>query len=162
MQSILPCLIMVININWACMFLMPSNEIFCDDIFCFILQFMVSFWQKAFIGAVLSKCNSEYIFYGWSSFHSYVSETERLHVVPSQVQRHIVAGLASVVGGLSAPYERVSHIHERPVVNWLLAAGCHPFGPFSNVSRLSLLLQDVTLVIYIKMPIIPCWNELPL
>ncbi|PWA71966.1 hypothetical protein CTI12_AA275840 [Artemisia annua] len=84
-------------------------------------------------------------FYGWSSFHSYVSETERLHVVPSQVQRHIVAGLASVVGGLSAPYERVSHIHERPVVNWLLAAGCHPFGPFSNVSRLSLLLQDVTL-----------------
>ena len=53
------------------------------------------------IGAVLLKCNSEYIFYGWSSFHSYVSETERLHVVPSQVQRHIVAGLASVVGGLS-------------------------------------------------------------
>nr|GEW22713.1 capsid protein [Tanacetum cinerariifolium] len=76
---------------------------------------------------------------------SYVSETERLHVVPSQVQRHIVAGLASVVGGLSAPYERVSHIHERPVVNWLLAAGCHPFGPFSNISRLSQLLQDVTL-----------------
>lgn len=86
------------------------------------------------------------------SLHSYVSETERIHVVPSQVQRHIVAGLASVVGGLSAPYERVSHIHERPIVNWLLAAGCHPFGPFSNVSKLSQLLQDVTLVIHIKFP----------
>lgn len=76
---------------------------------------------------------------------SYVSETEKRHVVPSQAQRHIVAGLASVVGGLSAPYEKVSHIHERPVVNWLLAAGCHPFGPFSNTSRISQLLQDVAL-----------------
>nr|XP_043612887.1 uncharacterized protein LOC122584880 [Erigeron canadensis] len=76
---------------------------------------------------------------------SYVSEMERRHVVPSQAQRHIVAGLASVVGGLSAPYEKVSHIHERPVVNWLLAAGCHPFGPFSNASRVSQLLQDVAL-----------------
>lgn len=76
---------------------------------------------------------------------SYVSETERRHVVPLQAQRHIVAGLGSVVGGLSAPYEKASHIHERPVVNWLLAAGCHPFGPFSNVSRISQLLQDVAL-----------------
>lgn len=77
---------------------------------------------------------------------SYVSETERRHVFPSQAQRHIVAGLASVVGGLSAPYEKASHIHERPVVNWLLAAGCHPFGPFSNASHVSQLLQDVALV----------------
>ncbi|KAD5508401.1 hypothetical protein E3N88_16104 [Mikania micrantha] len=76
---------------------------------------------------------------------SYVSETERRHVFPSQAQRHIVAGLASVVGGLSAPYEKASHIHERPVVNWLLAAGCHPFGPFSNASRVSQLLRDVAL-----------------
>ncbi|XP_076960027.1 uncharacterized protein LOC143636270 [Bidens hawaiensis] len=76
---------------------------------------------------------------------SYVSEKERRHVVPSQAQRHIVAGLASVVGGLSAPYEKASHIHERPVVNWLLAAGCHPFGPFSNASKISQLLQDVAL-----------------
>lgn len=76
---------------------------------------------------------------------SYVSETERRHVVPLQAQRHIVAGLASVVGGLSAPYEKASHIHERPVVNWLLAAGCHPFGPFSNASKISQLLQDVAL-----------------
>ncbi|KAJ9555070.1 hypothetical protein OSB04_009684 [Centaurea solstitialis] len=77
---------------------------------------------------------------------SYVSETERRHVVPSQAQRHIVAGLASVVGGLSAPYEKASHIHERPIMNWLLAAGCHPFGPFSNASRISQLLQDVALI----------------
>lgn len=77
---------------------------------------------------------------------SYVSETERRHVVPSQAQRHILAGLASVVGGLSAPYEKASHVHERPVVNWLWATGCHPFGPFSNTSLISQMLQDVALV----------------
>ncbi|MBA0629219.1 hypothetical protein Godav_023810 [Gossypium davidsonii] len=76
---------------------------------------------------------------------SYVSETERRHAIPSQAQRHIVAGLASAVGGLSAPYEKASHVHERPVVNWLWAAGCHPFGPFSNTSRISQMLQDVAL-----------------
>ncbi|KAK2990222.1 hypothetical protein RJ640_014674 [Escallonia rubra] len=76
---------------------------------------------------------------------SYVSETQRRHAIPSQVQRHILAGLASVVGGLSAPYEKASHVHERPVVNWLLATGCHPFGPFSNSSQISRMLQDVAL-----------------
>lgn len=74
---------------------------------------------------------------------SYVSEKERRHDLPSQAQRHILAGLASAVGGLSAPYERASHIHERPVLNWLWAVGCHPFGPFSNTSRISQMLHDV-------------------
>ncbi|KAG6431362.1 hypothetical protein SASPL_109441 [Salvia splendens] len=46
---------------------------------------------------------------------------------------------------LSAPYEKASHIHSRPVVNWLVTAGCHPFGPFSNTSQLSQLLRDVAL-----------------
>ncbi|KAK7264722.1 hypothetical protein RJT34_32332 [Clitoria ternatea] len=76
---------------------------------------------------------------------SYVSETQRRHAIPSQAQRHILAGLASVVGGLSAPYEKASHVHERPVVNWLWAAGCHPFGPFSNTSHISQMLRDVAL-----------------
>ncbi|KAF5950869.1 hypothetical protein HYC85_012862 [Camellia sinensis] len=76
---------------------------------------------------------------------SYVSETERRHAIPSQAQRHILAGLASVVGGLSAPYEKASHIHERPLVNWLWATGWHPFGPFSNTSQVSQMLQDVAL-----------------
>ncbi|CAK8563795.1 unnamed protein product [Lathyrus sativus] len=76
---------------------------------------------------------------------SYVSETHKRHAVPSQAQRHILAGLASVVGGLSAPYEKASHVHERHVVNWLWAAGCHPFGPFSNTSRVSQMLRDVAL-----------------
>lgn len=77
---------------------------------------------------------------------SYVSETQRRHAFPSQAQRHILAGLASVVGGLSAPYEKASHVHERPVVNWLWATGCHPFGPFSNTSQISQMLHDVALV----------------
>ncbi|KAM0948453.1 hypothetical protein DsansV1_C06g0059551 [Dioscorea sansibarensis] len=76
---------------------------------------------------------------------SFVSETKRQHAFPSLAQRHILAGLASAVGGLSAPYEKASRIHERPVVNWLWATGCHPFGPFSNSSRVSEMLQDVAL-----------------
>ncbi|KAL6901970.1 hypothetical protein ACP4OV_004846 [Aristida adscensionis] len=76
---------------------------------------------------------------------SYVSETTRRYADPSLAQRHILAGLASAVGGLSAPYERASRIHERPIVNWLWAAGCHPFGPFSNSSQISQILQDVAL-----------------
>ncbi|GAB2294230.1 hypothetical protein Dimus_028447 [Dionaea muscipula] len=76
---------------------------------------------------------------------SYVSETERRHAIPSQVQRHILAGIASALGGLSAPYEKASHVHERPVLNWLWATGCHPYGPFSNTSQISQILQDVAL-----------------
>ncbi|KAH8496434.1 hypothetical protein H0E87_019265 [Populus deltoides] len=76
---------------------------------------------------------------------SYVSEIERRHAFPSLAQRHILAGLASTVGGLSAPYEKASHVHERPIVNWLWATGCHPFGPFSNTSKVSKMLQDVAL-----------------
>ncbi|TXG71573.1 hypothetical protein EZV62_000152 [Acer yangbiense] len=76
---------------------------------------------------------------------SYVSETQRRHAFPSLAQRHILAGLASAVGGLSAPYERASHVHERPIVDWLWATGCHPFGPFSNASQISQMLQDVAL-----------------
>ncbi|KAJ6831798.1 uncharacterized protein M6B38_348375 [Iris pallida] len=76
---------------------------------------------------------------------SYVSETTRQFAFPSLSQRHILAGLASVVGGLSAPYEKASHIHERPVLNWLWSTGCHPFGPFSNSSQISQMLQDVAL-----------------
>ena len=70
----------------------------------------------------------------------------RQFALPSIAQRHILAGLASAVDGLSAPYERASRIHERHVVNWLWAAGCHPFGPFSNSSQISQILQDVALV----------------
>ncbi|KAL5668510.1 hypothetical protein ACJX0J_020731, partial [Zea mays] len=65
--------------------------------------------------------------------------------LPSIAQRHILAGLASAVGGLSAPYERASRIHERHVVNWLWAVGYHLFGPFSNSSQISQILQDVAL-----------------
>ncbi|CAL9113276.1 unnamed protein product [Musa acuminata var. zebrina] len=80
---------------------------------------------------------------------SYVSETTRQLAFPSLAQQHILAGLASTIGGLSAPYERASHIHERPVINWLWASGCHPFGPFSNSSQISQMLQDVALRITI-------------
>lgn len=73
---------------------------------------------------------------------SYVSETERRKVEPVSPQRHILAGLTSILGGLVAPYEKASYIHERPVLNWLWATGCHPFGPFSNHSGISQLMAD--------------------
>lgn len=73
---------------------------------------------------------------------SYVSETERRKAEPMSPQRHILAGILSVLGGLVAPYEKASHIHERPVLNWLWASGCHPFGPFSNHSGISQLMAD--------------------
>ncbi|MCO5582490.1 hypothetical protein L7F22_036387 [Adiantum nelumboides] len=73
---------------------------------------------------------------------SYVSETEKVKAEPISPQRHILAGIASVLGGLAAPYEKASHIHERPVLNWLWASGCHPFGPFSNHSGISQLMAD--------------------
>ncbi|BBN07035.1 hypothetical protein MPTK1_4g00410 [Marchantia polymorpha subsp. ruderalis] len=76
---------------------------------------------------------------------SYVSDTKRREAIANAPQRHIIAGLASVVGGLGAPYERASHIHGRPMHNWLWASGHHPFGPFSNTSSISQLLVDTAL-----------------
>ncbi|KAJ7566050.1 hypothetical protein O6H91_02G086100 [Diphasiastrum complanatum] len=76
---------------------------------------------------------------------SFVSETKRLEALPNSPQRHIIAGLASVVAGLVAPYERASHVHQRPLVNWLWSCGHHPFGHFSNTSGLSQSLLDTAL-----------------
>ncbi|KAL2629904.1 hypothetical protein R1flu_014590 [Riccia fluitans] len=76
---------------------------------------------------------------------SYGSDTARRHANANSPQRHIIAGLASVVGGIAAPYERASHIHGRPMHNWLWASGHHPFGPFSNTSTISQLLVDTSL-----------------
>lgn len=65
-----------------------------------------------------------------------------MKATPNSPQRHIIAGLAAVVGGLVAPYERASHIHDRPILDWLWASGHHPFGPFSNTSTVSHMLRD--------------------
>ncbi|VAI06434.1 unnamed protein product [Triticum turgidum subsp. durum] len=75
--------------------------------------------------------------------HGAMYRTYGTRVIPVFVLS--LAGLASAVGGLSTPYERASRIHERPIVNWLWSAGCHPFGPFSNSSQISQILQDVAL-----------------
>eukprot|EP00271_Cylindrocystis_brebissonii_P007403 TRINITY_DN20905_c0_g1_i1.p1 TRINITY_DN20905_c0_g1~~TRINITY_DN20905_c0_g1_i1.p1 ORF type:complete len:878 (+),score=185.38 TRINITY_DN20905_c0_g1_i1:86-2719(+) len=74
---------------------------------------------------------------------SFVSESEQVHLHPMLVQRSIVAGLATVVGGLTSPFERRGSHPGGPREDWLWGAGGHhPFGPFSNTSSLSLLLQD--------------------
>lgn len=63
------------------------------------------------------------------------------------VQRAVVAGVAAVLGGLSAPFEDLV-VRRRSVLrhDWLWAVGHHPFGPLSNTPSLSLLLQDIMLV----------------
>lgn len=110
------------------------------------------FWfiseQFSFIPSNVLRTFGSHVSHIWLNWLvcSYVSETERRNAFPYQAQRHILAGLASAVGGLTAPYEKASHVHERAVVNWLWAAGCHPFGPFSNTSEISQMLKDVALV----------------
>ncbi|CAM6099683.1 unnamed protein product [Calypogeia fissa] len=76
---------------------------------------------------------------------SYVADKKWRVAEANSPLRHIIAGIASVVGGLAAPYESASHIHGRPMHNWLWASGHHPFGPFSNTSSLSQLLVDTSL-----------------
>lgn len=76
---------------------------------------------------------------------SFVSEGARRLAAPSEPQRSVTAGVAAVLGGLSAPYEGVAARDRRGRQDWLWAAGHHPFGPFSNSSTLSLLLRDTML-----------------
>eukprot|EP00897_Mesotaenium_endlicherianum_P008756 jgi/Mesen1/7909/ME000420S07051 len=79
------------------------------------------------------------------ALRSYVSESRRCTAAPSQPQRAVVAGVAAVLGGLAAPYEKLAPRFHEVRQDWLWAAGHHPFGPFSNTSSLSLLLHDTIL-----------------
>eukprot|EP00899_Mesostigma_viride_P009408 jgi/Mesvir1/18469/Mv14320-RA.1 len=72
----------------------------------------------------------------------YHSENVTRFAIPSAPTRHIIAGVASVLGGLVAPYERINPMRRQVHESWMWSTGHHPFGPFSNTTGVSLLIAD--------------------
>ena len=55
---------------------------------------------------------------------------------------HALAGLASAVGSLLAPFEAFSETDHLPTVDFHWAVGAHPFGPYSSANELPQLMVD--------------------
>ena len=77
---------------------------------------------------------------------SFVSDGERVTASPAHPTAAILAGVAGVLGGLVAPYEKVGIGGQRRQEEWLWGGGHHPFGPLSNTTSLSKLQIDTMLV----------------
>ncbi len=75
----------------------------------------------------------------------YFSQTGIVHVNARSPTRHIVAGLATAIGGLMNPYERYSKDSASVLHDYLWANGHHPFGPWSNTPAVSTLFVDAAL-----------------
>jgi hypothetical protein len=71
------------------------------------------------------------------------TESQPVPALALSPSRHIVAGVAGVLGGLLGPYERFGG--DRIVTDYLWANGHHPFGPFSNATRVSRVMADAAL-----------------
>ncbi|GJP77636.1 hypothetical protein CLOP_g7994 [Closterium sp. NIES-67] len=73
----------------------------------------------------------------------FVSAGQPVFSSPQHLQRPLTAGIAAALGGLVAPYEDLK-VHRQRCMrrDWVWAVGHHPFGPVSNTSSLSALLQD--------------------
>ncbi|KAK3236360.1 hypothetical protein CYMTET_53494 [Cymbomonas tetramitiformis] len=72
----------------------------------------------------------------------FTSEGEDVHVLPQDPTRHMVAGVGMALAGLASPMESHSQLHGKYKEDFMWAVGHHPFGPMSNTSTMSLLLQD--------------------
>jgi len=72
----------------------------------------------------------------------FVSSQRRIGAKSDNPNRHIIAGLATALGGLTPPYQRYNPMHRRREETWMWAVGHHPFGPFSRTPTLSKLLLD--------------------
>mmetsp|Transcript_26422 Transcript_26422/g.43263 ORF Transcript_26422/g.43263 Transcript_26422/m.43263 type:complete len:856 (-) Transcript_26422:916-3483(-) len=75
----------------------------------------------------------------------YFSGNKPMEVDPRSSTRHVIAGVASSLGGVLAPYERFSPLHNKRVEDLLWAHGHHPFGPFTNTIGLSEVFVDMAL-----------------
>lgn len=75
----------------------------------------------------------------------YFHDSRPVHVDPAALTRHVLAGLAQALAGISPPTVRYSAVHRREVADLTWANGLHPFGPFSNSSLLSPLLTDLVM-----------------
>eukprot|EP00742_Colponemidia_sp_Colp-10_P008774 GILJ01009525.1.p1 GENE.GILJ01009525.1~~GILJ01009525.1.p1 ORF type:complete len:770 (+),score=115.28 GILJ01009525.1:103-2310(+) len=70
------------------------------------------------------------------------SELESMVQDPKSLTRHIIAGVASALGGLLQPTERFSATHGRVINDYIWANGHHPFGVFSKTPHLSQIFID--------------------
>jgi len=73
----------------------------------------------------------------------YMADGAHVFVNPRTPTRHVVAGLATALGGVGAPFQRFLADKRTTVSNYLWAHGAVPWGPFSNSSSLSLLFGDL-------------------
>jgi hypothetical protein len=67
----------------------------------------------------------------------------QLHKSGKNPTGHILAGLASAMGGLMPPGRRFSRHHQRTVLELEWANGFHPFAPFSGASERHPSLSDL-------------------
>ncbi|GMH38389.1 hypothetical protein BSKO_06273 [Bryopsis sp. KO-2023] len=68
----------------------------------------------------------------------HIAQGERVSFNTLDIERHVVAGLATSLMGIPPPYESYSaYKKDHVVMDWLWATGHTPFGPYSNTSTLS-------------------------
>jgi hypothetical protein len=68
-----------------------------------------------------------------------------IHMNAREPTRHIIAGIATALTGVAHPYERYALDHRGNGVittNYLWSTGHHPWGPFTNNMRVSLIFKD--------------------
>ncbi|KAI8469957.1 MAG: hypothetical protein J3K34DRAFT_521754 [Monoraphidium minutum] len=79
-------------------------------------------------------------------FTGHTSSGRRVNADGRDVTRHIVAGLAQALAGVVPPYQRPSPPgppRGPPQQDWRWAVGATPFGPYSNFSGVSEMIQNV-------------------
>ncbi|KAG0492027.1 hypothetical protein HPP92_005425 [Vanilla planifolia] len=74
----------------------------------------------------------------------YVSETSRQYAFPCGPASHRL-GISISSWRFKCALRKSITCSWQAIVNWLWAAGCHPYGPFSNSSKISQMLHDVAL-----------------
>ena len=75
-------------------------------------------------------------------FLPYFTEDGIVPVNPRSPTRHIVAGIAASLGGITEPFYRYAVERQEMVFDYMWANGRHPFGPFSNTAQLSTIFLD--------------------
>lgn len=56
--------------------------------------------------------------------------------------RHVIAGLAQALTGVTPPYQHFESSLDKLEVDWRWAAGATPFGPYSNYEGVSEIMQN--------------------
>lgn len=72
----------------------------------------------------------------------YFSDGKRMYANSADVNRPILAGLLSALGGVVPPHQRWSNPHGRVITDFRWATGATPFGPFASGNDVSALIRD--------------------